>query len=179
MGNPVNNEIISIEDLYEKHTDAQNIKESFERMTAPTGRYEFVATKVENLRGGEDHPLESLRGREYVHVWGKLTKEQPDGTKKGFGHIGFDASWERRTDKRGQPDGAYKRWGQAVRALNMEKDSIGEVSNAIGQYPFSVFVTESFKTPEGNRVARDSEQRKTYRAAGYQARNYVDSISRA
>lgn len=179
MGANVNNDILSIDDLYEKHTTAENIKESFDRMTAPTGRYTFTATKVENLRGGEDHPLESLRGREYVHVWGKMTGIAQDGTEKKFGHIGFDASWERRTDKRQQPDGAYKRWGQLVRALGMEKDSIGEVSNAISQYPLSIYVTESFKTQDGNRVARDSESRKSYRAAGYTAKNYVDSISRS
>jgi hypothetical protein len=97
--------------------------------------------------------------------------------------VNLDELYEKHTsqepDKRGQPDRAYKLWGQVVRALGMEKDSIGEVVNAISQYPLSTYVTESFKTPEGGRVARDKEQRATYRKAGFQPRNYVDSVSKA
>jgi len=172
-------EIIDIEDLYNKHTSAENIKESFSKMTAPTGRYLFAATKVEARRGRADHPFENMRGRDYVHVFGKLTSVSPEGVTKKMGNIGFDASWQRRTDKFGNADKAYKLWGQLVRAYGMEKDSIGEVRNAIPQFPFSTYVVEKFKTPEGNRVARDKDTRADYRKQGFAARNDVDSISRA
>lgn len=171
----VENTVLNIEDLYGKTTSAEHIKESFDRLTAPTGRYIFAATKVEAVRGADDHPLEGLRGREFAHVFGKLTTD--DGKKRG--NVGFDASWEvRRTPSTGKMDKPGKLWGQILVALDMKEKGVPEVLEAMAQYPLSVYINESFKTPEGYRTARNEEDRATYRKAGYESRNFVESISR-
>ena len=162
---------INIDDLYNKFTSDEQIKESFEKFTAPTGRYLFAASKVTAELASDKSPWP---GREIVRVFGKLMDEE--GKRKAS--VGFDASWDlRRTDK-GAADRPSKLWGQLARALAMEKASVQEVINATSQYPFSVYVTEGFKTPEGWRTARDSESRSTFRKAGYEARNFVDSVAK-
>ena len=169
-----NQTALNIEDLYGKTTSAEQIKESFDRLTVPTGRYIFGASKVEAVKGATEHPLPSLRDREFAHVFGKLTTD--DG--KGRGRIGFDASWDPRKTDTGRMDKHAKLWGQICVALDMKEKAIPEILDALGQYPLSVYVNESFKTPEGYRTARDAEKRAEYRKAGYEARNFVESISK-
>lgn len=171
-------ETINIEDLFNQYTDQEQVKESFDKFTAPTGRYRFVATKAEAEKGGADHPYTALQDRPFVHVFGKMT-EMVDGVEKKRGSVGFDASWERRQTAKGQPDKIGKLWGQLVVALDMKDKSVGEVINAITAYPLSIYVNESFKTPEGYRTAKDAEARSAYRRLGYESRNFVESVSRA
>lgn len=179
--NTTNTEL-NIEDLYGKTTSAEQIKESFDRLTAPTGRYIFAATKVEPVRGSEDHPVPHLREREFAHVFGKLTND----TAKKFGHVGFDASWEIRRTEAGKLDKPGKLWGQIAVALDMKEKGVPEIIEAMRQYPLSVYVNESFKVPgegkdEGRmvyRTARTEEDRKAYRSKGYESRNFVESVSR-
>ena len=170
----VNNTELNIEDLYGKTTSAEHIKESFDRMTAPTGRYIYSATKVEAVRGSDDHPVPHLREREFAHVFGKLTTDE--GKKRG--NVGFDASWEIRRTDAGKMDKPGKLWGQVVVAMGMQDKGVPEVLDALKQYPVSVYVNESFKTPEGYRTARNEEDRKTFRAAGYESRNFIESVSK-
>lgn len=170
----VNNHEIDIESLYNKTTTAEQIKESFDRLTAPTGRYTFTASKVEALRGPEDHPVPALQEREFLHCFGKMTNAEG----KKFGSVGFDASWDVRRTDAGKLDKPSKLWGQLVVALDMKDKPVGEVLNALKQYPVSIYVNESFKTPDGYRTARTDEERKDYRRAGYNSRNFVESISR-
>lgn len=181
----INATSINLDELFGQFTSKEQIKESFEKITAPSGRYTFTATKVESLRGGADHPLESLRDRQHVHVFGKLTEVLQDGTEKKRGSVGFDASWERKSTKTGQPDSATKLWGQMVRAFGMEAASVGEVVNAISHYPLSAYVRESFKTPDATSekgykwvTTRDQDVRREYRRSGFDARNFVDSVSK-
>lgn len=174
-----NNTPLDIDTLFDQVTSQEQIRESFDKMTAPTGRYRFVATKVEALAGSEDHPIPMLRGRQYVHVFGKMTEVLPDGTEKRRGSIGFDASWEPRKTEKGVADRPSKLWGQTVVAFDMKTSKVGEVVNALGQYPLTLYVTENFKTPEGWRRASDPEVRKMYRSKGYDARNFTESVSRA
>jgi hypothetical protein len=182
----INATSINLDELFGSFTSKEQIKESFDKITAPTGRYVFTATKVEPLTGGADHPLESLRNRPHVHVFGKLTETLPDGTIKRRGSVGFDASWERRATPTGQPDGASKLWGQLCRAFGMEQASVGEVVNALSHYPVSAYVRESFKTPDSTSekgykwvTTRDQAIRSEYRRSGFDARNFVDSVSKA
>jgi len=170
----VENHEIDIDTLYNKTTSAEQIKESFDRLTAPTGRYTFAATKVEALGGPEDHPVPPLRGREFLHCFGKMTNAEG----KKFGSVGFDASWEVRRTEQGKLDKPGKLWGQLCVALDMKDKPVGEVLNALKQYPVSIYVNESFKTPEGYRTARTEKERKDYRRQGYESRNFVESISR-
>ena len=178
----VNNTELDIESLYGKTTSPEHIKESFDRLSVPTGRYIFAATKVEAVRGAEDHPVPMLQGREFAHVFGKLTTD--DGKKRG--NIGFDASWETRKTDQGKMDKPGKLWGQLLVALDMKEKGVAEVLDALRQYPVSVYVNESFKVPgEGQyagrmvyRTARTEEDRKDYRSKGYEGRNFIESISR-
>jgi hypothetical protein len=176
---------INLDELFGQFTSKEQIKESYDKITAPTGRYTFTATKVESLKGSADHPLESLRDRQHVHVFGKLVEIMPDGTEKRRGSVGFDASWERKATPTGQPDSASKLWGQLCRAFSMEAASVGEVVNAISHYPLSAYVRESFKTPDATTekgykwiTTRDQTVRSQYRKSGYDARNFVDSVSK-
>lgn len=172
---PTNNTTeLNIEELYGKTTSAEQIKESFDRLTMPTGRYVYAATKVEAVLGSDEHPLESLRGRQFAHVFGKVTTDE--GKRRG--NVGFDASWEPRKTATGKLDKAGKLWGQIVVALDMKDKPVGEVIEAMRQYPLSVYINESFKTPEGYRTARDEQARAEYRKAGYESRNFVESVSK-
>ncbi len=173
---------INMEDLFNTFTTEEQVKESFDKFTAPTGRYRFTATKVTPTEGVDENAPESIKkslgDRKYVRIFGRMT-EMVDGVEKRRGNVRFEASWEpRKTDKQ-QPDKATKLWGQLVVALDMKQKSVGEVLNAVASYPLSVYVNESFKTPEGYRTAKDAESRREYRQLGYDAKNFVESISRA
>src|SRR5678816_4067138 len=85
---------INMESLFNEFTSPEQVKESFDRLSFPTGRYTFKATKAQPQEGGADHPLESLRGRKFVSVFGRMS-EQVDGVEKKRGSVGFDASWVR------------------------------------------------------------------------------------
>ena len=165
---------LNIEDLYGKTTSAEQIKESFDRMTMPTGRYIYAATKVEAVLGAEEHPFPALRAREFAHIFGKVTTD--DGKRRG--NVGFDASWEPRKTEAGKLDKPAKLWGQICVALDMKDKAIPEVLDALRQYPLSVYINESFKTPEGYRTARDEAKRAEYRKAGYESRNFIESVSK-
>lgn len=173
---------INMESLFNTFTTEEQVKESFDKFTAPTGRYRFVATKVTPTNGCDEAAPASIHemydGRQYVRIFGKMT-EMVDGVEKRRGSVGFEASWEPRKTAKGQPDKATKLWGQLVVALDMKDKSVGEVLNAVASYPLSIYVNESFKTPEGYRTAKDAESRREYRALGYDSRNFVESVSRA
>lgn len=178
-----NNIELDIESLYGKTTSPEHIKDSFDRMTVPTGRYTFAATKVEAVRGAEDHPVPMLRDREFAHVFGKLTTAD-EGKKRG--NLGFDASWEARKTDQGKMDKPGKLWGQILVALDMKEKGVAEVLDGMRMYPLSVYVNESFRVPgEGKdagrlvyRTARTEEDRAAYRKAGYESRNFIESVSR-
>jgi len=169
---------LNIEDLYNKITSPEQLKESFDKITARTGRYTFTATRVDPRKGESDAKFEPVRDREYASVFGKMTETMPDGTTKRRGSVGFDASWELKRDQRGAADKLSKLWGQIATALDMKDKSVGEIINALKQYPVSVYVNESFKTPEKWATARNQEEREAYRRLGYEARNFVESVSK-
>jgi hypothetical protein len=173
---------INMESLFNTFTSEEQVKESFDKFTAPTGRYKFTAIKVTPMEGVDENAPDSIRkalgDRKYVRVFGRMT-EMVEGVEKKRGSVGFEASWEPRKTDKGMPDKATKLWGQLVVALDMKQKSVGEVLNAIQSYPLSIYVNESFKTPEGYRTAKDAEDRKAYRSLGYESKNFVESISRA
>ena len=173
---------INMESLFDTFTSEEQVKESFDKFTAPTGRYTFTASKVTPTEGVDENAPDSVKtalgDRQYVRVFGRMT-EMVDGVEKKRGSVGFEASWVPRKTAKGQADKATKLWGQLVVALDMKQKSVGEVLNAISSYPLSIYVNESFKTPEGYRTAKDAEARREYRGLGYDAKNFVESISRA
>lgn len=163
---------LNLEELYETYTSDEQIKESFERRTVPTGRYTFTPKKAGARVMPENSPFP---GRKTGSFFGQLHDNQ--GQRKGS--VGFDASWEIHRRENGKMDGLSVLWGQLCTALDMKAKPVGEVVMAAGQFPTSMYVTESFKTPEGWRTARTPEERAEYRRLGYDARNFVQSISRA
>lgn len=165
-------EELNLEELYGKVTSDEQIKESFERRTVPTGRYVFQAERVTPRRLPSDHFLANGEEREVGTFAGPLRDDQ--GNKKG--RIMFDSSWDIRRKENGKLDGLSVLWGQTCTALNMK--GVTEILEAMKAYPVSIYVSESFKTPEGYRTARTPEERAEYRRKGYEARNFVQSISR-
>ncbi len=173
---------INMESLFNTFTSEEQVKDSFDKFTAPTGRYRFTAIKVEPMEGVNETAPDSIKkmlgDRKYVRIFGKMT-EMVDGVEKRRGSVGFEASWEPRKTDKGVADKATKLWGQLVVALDMKQKSVGEVLNAVPSYPLSIYVNESFRTPEGYRTAKDAEDRKNYRSLGYESKNFVESISKA
>jgi hypothetical protein len=163
---------LNLEDLYGKVTSEEQIKESFERRTVPTGRYILQAERVTPRRLPSDHFLANGEDREVGTFAGPLRDDQ--GNRKG--RIMFDASWDIRRKENGKMDGLSVLWGQICTALS--RRDVGEVMDAMKIYPVSVYVSESFKTPEGYRTARTPEERAEYRKRGYDAKNFVQSVSK-
>lgn len=172
------NQELSLEELYNTYTSEQQIKDSYEKRTVPTGRYTFTATKAEPRIAGDRSPWP---GRQTGNFFGKLVDENG----KKVGSIGFDASWEvqqGRPDRNGKvrQDGPSSLWGQMVTALGMKDKSVADVLTAAASYPLNVFVTEVFKDNEGKyQTAWNEEDRQKYRKLGYDSRNYVRSISKS
>jgi hypothetical protein len=168
---------ISLDELFNTYTSQEQIKESFEKRTVPTGRYTFFASKAEARVQPENGPQP---GRKSGSFFGKLT----NGDDKRVGSVGFDASWEvvKLTDKNGRtrPDSQSMLWGQLVTALNMKESSVADVITAAGKYPLNVYVTEVYKDTATNKwtTIKDAEQRSAARSAGFDLRNFVNGISR-
>ena len=162
---------LNLEELYETYTSDEQIKESFERRTVATGRYVFEPKKASARIMPENSPFP---GRKTGSFFGQLKDDQ--GNRKGS--LGFDASWEVHRRDNGKLDSLAVLWGQLVTALDMKAKPVGEVVMSAGQYPVSVYVTEGFKTPTGWQTARTPEERTELRKAGYDSRNFVQSISR-
>lgn len=165
--------MLDLEELYNIHTSEEQIKESYERRTVPTGRYTFTAERANARLLPEGHFLGSNRK---VGSFSGALKDQ-DGARRG--RIMFDASWEVQRKENGKMDGLSVLWGQYCTALGMKDASVGEVMEATKSSTVSLYVTESFKTPDGWRTARNNDERVEYRKAGYDAKNFVQSVSRA
>lgn len=162
---------LNLEELYTTYTSDEQIKESYERRTVPTGRYTYNPKKAAARLMPENSPFP---GRKTGSFFGQLMDDQ--GARKGS--LGFDASWEVHRRDNGKMDSLAVLWGQLVTALDLKSKPVGDVIVAAGQYPLSIYVTESFKTPTGWQTARTMEERAELRKAGYDARNFVQSISR-
>jgi hypothetical protein len=173
---------LSLDELFSVYTTTEQIKDSFEKRSVPTGRYTFQASKAvaqvddrETFQSGEINPNHK---RQSANFFGSLKNNEG----KRMGSVGFSASWEVRhqTDKNGRKrqDGQSSLWGQLVVALDMKAGSVADVITAAGSYPLSVYVNEAFRTPVGWRTAKDDSDRAEYRKLGYESKNFVQSISR-
>ncbi len=168
---------ISLEDLYSSYTSKEQIKDSFEKRTIPTGRYTFYASKAEARLAADVSPWP---GRKMGNFFGQVK----DDAGKRLGSVGFDASWEVQhfTDKNGhkRQDAPSSLWGQMAVALGMETASVGDIIKAAGKYPLSVYITEAFKNPETNKyeTANTPDERTAFRKKSWDSRNFVRSISK-
>lgn len=168
---------LSLEDLYGQFTSDEHVKDSFERRTVPTGAYNFQATKANARELGDNTPWP---GRKMITLNGPLSL---DGQTKGrllfdVDYIGTKDTREGRTDKLDQQS---QLWGQLVVALDARNKSAGEIMEMTKSYPINIYVVESFKTPEKWETIKmgDEARRAELRKAGYEARNFPRSISRA
>ena len=181
----MNSNEISLDDLFNQYTDPQQIKDSYENRTVAPGRYVFFASRVDPRVASEASPWPS---RPTVSMFGALKDD--DGKRKGS--VGFEASWavEYFNDRNGnkRQDSLSSLWGQLVVALDMAKESVGEVIKAAAKYPLSVYVSEGFKNPETGKYefpnaadddpSPDARNRAYFRGKGWQAKNFVRSISK-
>jgi hypothetical protein len=179
---------LNLEELYNIYTDPQQIKDSFEKRTLPTGTYTFYASRGEARSIPADASW--CPGRKTASFFGQLKNAEG----KRVGSVGFDASWEPvyYDDKHGhrRQDGMGMRWGQLVVALDMAAKPVPEIIDAAKRYPFNVYVTEAFRNPETQQwetafsddpsapPERQARQRKAYRAKGWESRNFVQTIKR-
>lgn len=172
MSEQQGNTEINLEELYQTYTSDQQIKDSFERRTVPTGKYVFSAMRASARLANEKSPFP---GRKMGSFFGSLK----DHEGKRRGSVGFDASWEVLKKPNGKMDGPSVLWGQLVTALGMKGSNVAEVITAAGQYPLNVYVAEAFRTPQGWVTARTPEERAELRQKNYEARNFVNSVSKA
>ena len=168
---------LTLEDLYTTYTSKEQIKDSYEKRTVPTGRYTFFANKAEGRVATDTSPWP---GRKMGSFFGQLKDEE--GKRKGS--VGFDASWEVQhySDRNGhkRQDAPSSLWGQLTVALGMEEAPVGKVIEAVGKYPLNVYVNEAFKNPETNKWVNAStvDERNDMRKKGWDSRNFVRSIGK-
>lgn len=165
------NDTIDLEELYNTYTSEEQLKESYERRTVPTGRYTFQAEKVTPRQMSDESPF--WAGRKLATLSGRLYEgDQPRG------RFVFDVSWDVVRRENGKMDGPSMLWGQLVNTLGAKGKSVGEIVEMARTYPLGIYVTESFKTPEGWRTARTEDERKVYRSAGYDAKNFAQGVGK-
>lgn len=184
---------INLDQLFNAFTDEAAAKEATTFKTVPTGAYNHQGEKVQ-AGVGDDERMVSLFGREYAHVSGPITTKNGDRRGQQF----FDVSWveyrvnpatkkgERITDDNREQskaeqwpqDKAFKLWNQMVVTFDAVKKPVKEVLEMYRMYKVSLFITESFETPEGWRTPRTAEERAAFATAGYTPRNFVQSIGK-
>jgi hypothetical protein len=64
-------------------------------------------------------------------------------------------------------------------AFDAVKKPIREVLEMYKMYPTTLFVTESYNTDKGWRSPRTAQEKAEFIAAGFDAKNFVQSISKA
>ena len=186
-----------ISSMYEQQVSEGLVSEATAFKTLPTGLYKGIVSKVEGKvvpptrKNGDPNPD---AGRNLAHCTVDIYDAE-SGQKKGKQFIDiampseiYRVNPETRTvtpeadaEKGWELDKSSKLLGQAHKALDV-KGSLGDLLNAMKENYFGIFVTESFKTIENGQTkyknARTEEERKEYVAAGFEAANFVQSISK-
>jgi hypothetical protein len=190
--------LFNIDSYFDEFADASAMAEATRFKTIPTGSYTGQVTK----RDGQY--FESKAGN-YGEYWSavfndsdevnpnwrkgvRLSADLSNGDGKRLSMIRIEASWEAKRDlKTGKLDKLFTRWNQLTRAMfpnsKDEAKSTGEVLTMLSQFPIKVFVTESFQVPaiDGTKKwvsPKTDEEAKQYREAGYEAKNFVQSVGK-
>lgn len=184
-----------ISSLYDQQVEAGFVSEATAFKTLPGGLYKGIATKVEgkvipaNWPNGE--PTQTP-GRNLVHLTMDLFDAE-SGAKKGKQFIDLAVPKEiYRFDpeaKRSVPE------AEAGKGLSLDKESkllghalkatkttgLGDLITALKENYVGIYVTESFKVTEGGvtkwKNARTEEERTSYVEAGFEPKNFIQSIS--
>ena len=189
-----------IESYFSDFANKSALQEAERFKTVPTGSYKAQVTKREGrwfeLKDGKNG------GKYWSVVFSDDTTPKPEWRKgvqltvdlfsvidKKIGNIRVEASWEdKRDEKTGKLDQLFTRWSQLKKAVfpNLSKDeekSIGEVFQALEQFPIKVRVSESYKViaVDGSSkwtTAENEEMARTYREAGFEPRNFVQAVTK-
>lgn len=186
---------LNLDQLFQTYADEAAAKESNERKrrTVPTGSY-ILTGNYAQANVGDNERMARLYGRQYGRFGGGLTTKTGDKRGSTF----FNASWEvrrinpdtkkgeaitddnreRATNEKWPLDWESKLWGQLATTFEAVQKPVAEMFELFKMYPVSVFITESFATPEGYRSPKDDAERETYLKAGYEAYNNVVSIGK-
>lgn len=168
----------TMEDLYqamsETTTDEKTLREATSSPTVRTGSYRFEINSKKLSRGADafqDGTPNPNAGRLQVRIGGGVFL---DGQRKGS--VFFNASPEERRKDSGKLDGQTKLWAQMVKALDMKGKPNNEVFEVLESIPYSVYVEEVARTPEGLKTIKDDETRRGYQESGYELQNFVYTI---
>jgi len=184
---------LNLDELFAAATSEAAAKEAGDFKTVPTGSYNHKGEKYQ-AGVGDDERLVGLFSREYARLSGPITTKTGDRRGQQF----FDVSWieyrvnpatrksERVTDDNREQavteqwpqDKPFKLWNQLAVAFDAVKKPIREVLEMYKMYPTSLYITESFNTPDGWRSPRTAEEKAQYISAGYDAKNFVQSVGR-
>jgi hypothetical protein len=165
-------ETISMDELFEATPDSEMLTEAQQRPTVATGRYTFVAKKVQAVRQPTDAKF--LAGQPIISVWGQVTDPE-SGAKRG--HVGFDMTWKTVRSEKGYLNMASKLYGLCTKAIGLSAGSNAqEMVDALKGTPIRVYVKQIFQTPEGWKTASTDEAASEYRKAGYRAISKVEDI---
>ena len=191
-----------VEDYFQEFADGSAMAEASRFKTVPAGSYKAQVTKREGQyfelkqgkKGGEYWSVVFSDSSEVKPEWRKgvrLSAEISNGEGKKLSTIRIEASWEARRDSTtGKLDKLFTRWEQLTRALypNLKPEeraqkSTGDVLTALSQYPVKVYITESFQVTAVDGSTKwmnpvSDEEIKQFREAGYEARNFVQSVSK-
>lgn len=189
----------NVENYFTSFADKSAMEEASRFRTIPTGSYLMQVTKYEGIyleldpRGfwkrvfTEDNTNVDPSWRPGVRYSGVVYN--PTDPAKKLRTMYIDASWDNKRDpKTGELDKYFKRWEQLKRAMfpqsKNEEKSVGDVTQALLQYPVSVKVTESFHVEaiDGSKqwkTPTQAEEIKQYREAGYKCENFIQAVSKA
>lgn len=197
MAQPVS---FNVEEYFGDFANKSALAEAERFKTVPTGSYKAQVTKREGrwfeLKDGKNG------GKYWSAVFSDDTTVKPEWRKgvqltvdlfneqdKKLSNIRIEASWEDKRDERtGKLDQLFNRWSQLKKAVfpNLSKDEekpVGEVFQALEQFPIKVRVSESYKTTaiDGStkwQTAENDEQAKQFREASYEPRNFVQAVTK-
>lgn len=188
-----------VQEYFGEFANKSALAEAERFKTVPTGQYTAQVTKREGRyfelkdgqKGGQYWAAVFGENEAPKAEWRKgvqLTVDLFNAEGKKISNTRIEASWEEKRDDKGNLDKLFKRWSQLKKAMfpNLGKDEekpIGEVFQALEQFPVKVQISESYKVPalDGSTKwtsAENDEVAKTYREAGYEPRNFVNNVSK-
>lgn len=178
---------INVDDILEAYasvlgeqTSEEHIRESTS-FTIATGTYNLALSKKEwrdAYKPAPDGTVKPKRLRAHL----QFTATDPEtGLRKGT--IFADVSPIIRRFENGNMDGAAKLWGNLAKVHDSTKRSLSarKLFEELGAYAYSGRVKELFRVPgpdgEKLKAAASPEEAKTFREAGYEAMNVLNSIA--
>lgn len=166
--------------LHDIYTSEEQVKEATAFKTLPTGAYRFHVEKADPRT--DDRPDSETPGRQTARITAAAF-DPLTGDRKGTTF--FNVSWQpfKREDRAGilKQDGPTKLWGQLVKALEAQDQSVADVvQTTIYSAPVDGFLIESMKMPDGSLQGfKTPEERVALLKDGGEPMNYVANLRKA